>query len=278
MSNLLKADTILHFVRSVDFPYHTSSIFPSEMAYFLYCCEQVGVDCIIESGRYEGYSTAVIGAYGKLRTIRVVSVDLETDALVAQRCRESLQRYPNVELVAGDAFWEIPRFLRSKHRSIALLLDGPKFHKSIYLSAAAAACGRIRIIAHHNMAPESAYWYAHFAWRFPQPQRLEDSHVFHCPSFAQFRDWELNVTRGSHRNLHRTSLMISILPHSRPDLRYLMGPSLRHTLGAVFLHLSWRVRLDRMSALRKLFAMPLSVARRFWAATKVLQRAGSTKL
>lgn len=275
MVDFSNPDGVLRFIRSLDFPYHTSGIFPSEMAYFLYRCEQVSVDCIIESGRYEGYSTAVIAAYGEAKRIRVVSIDWELEPEVAQRCRQRLKRYSNLALVCGDAFRHLPRFLRSTDGSIALLIDGPKCNEAIYLSAAAAAYGPVRLIAHHNVAPEAAYWYPHFAKRFPGAERVEDSDMFRCRSFENFRVWEREITKKTHRDLEQTSLMVSRLRRPGPDLSYLRGPSVWHTRGAIYLYAWWKTGLYRIPSFRDVLRSVPIARRGAQMALRLLRRARS---
>ena len=96
MADFSEPEGILNFVKSLDFPYFPGGIFPSEMALFLHHCEKTGVECIIESGRGEGYSTAVIAAYAQARQVQVLSTDFEAHPDIARRCRERLARYPNI--------------------------------------------------------------------------------------------------------------------------------------------------------------------------------------
>jgi predicted O-methyltransferase YrrM len=230
----------LDFVRRFDYP---AGIFPSEMAFFLLRCQQVGIDSIIESGRGEGYSTSVLAAFGESRGIAVFSIDWEIDPPMAARCRQRLARFPRLELVVGSAFDELPSLLCRAPGQIALLIDGPKYDEAIYLSAAAAAYGRVRIIAHHNMDP-STTWYRHLACRFPNVERLEDSELFRCSAFPEFREWETEITKDlSGRTLESTSLGLTVLPHPGPCSAHLRGPSRVHTLCATALYWAWKVNM-----------------------------------
>lgn len=252
MSRVSNQHEMLSFVRSVNFPYYPGAIFPCEMAYFLQECEDVGIDCIIESGRGEGYSTAVLAVYGEARKVRVISIDMEDDASRAEACRRRLTRYPDLELVVGDTFYELPKLLRSATGPIALLIDGPKYDEAIYLSAAAAAFSSVRVIAHHNTGPETS-WYGHFVKRFPQAQRLEDSEMFCSVQFAEFRTWEREFTENYTnvgRDLECTSLILSVLAQTGPDGTYLNGPSLLHTWKARILYWWWKLGCPIWSMIR----------------------------
>ena len=228
----------LRFVRGVEYPYFASSIFPFEMAYFLYECARAGIECIIESGRMHGYSTAVLAEYGARQGLRIVSIDYEVDPAVARDCRERLSSFPAVELITGESFRELPRVLRRENRAIALLVDGPKNHNAVYLSSTAAAFGTVRLIAHHNAYEPS---FGHFCDRFPDPARPEGSSVLGCEAFAAFRLWESELTRGTSRDLASSSLALELLPVAGPDTRYLRGGTRQRTLLSHLIFWWWRL-------------------------------------
>lgn len=243
MSDSSTPDSVLDFIKDLDFPYYRGGIFPSEMALFLYRCTQTGVKCIIESGRGEGYSTAVIGAYGQTMQIQVMSIDWESDPEVARRCRERMVSFPNLRLVTGDAFNVLPTLLREARSPVGLLIDGPKYDDAIYLSATAAAYASVTVIAHHNSPPE-APWYRHFAERFPQAHRVEDSELINAKDFNKFRAWERRITQDTPgRNVDATSLVVSVLPQAGPARGYLRGPSFRQTLVPTAVYWSWKLGL-----------------------------------
>jgi hypothetical protein len=218
-------DGVLRFVQSVDYPYFLSAIFPSEMAYFIYACEQTGINCVIESGRDKGYSTAVLAAWGGLRGVHIVSIDIEMDARVAQECRQRLAGYSNLTLIAGDSFRKLPDILKNEPGKIALLIDGPKLHEAIYLSSTAAAFADVHLVAHHNIPYGDAHddCLAHFLFRFPGGKRLEESEVVMCSAFPAFREWERELTHDTHRELERTTLLLSVLKQPGPHPGYLTG-------------------------------------------------------
>jgi predicted O-methyltransferase YrrM len=228
----------------VQFPYFPGAIYPSELVFFLSLCIQAKVGCIIESGRGEGYSTAVIAAFGEAKNIRIVSIDTEDIPERARECRRRLAQFKRLEVLAGNAFDEIPRLLRGESRPVALLIDGPKYDESIYLSAASVAFGSVSVVAHHNIQPEIAYWYSHFVERFPRSGRLEDSGIKDHPAFKEFREWEQRETSRYEdlgRSLESTSLLASLLPEPGPSTRYLKGPSLKHTAYATILYWWWKL-------------------------------------
>jgi hypothetical protein len=251
-------ESILDFVRTFEFPYYLGSIFPSEMALYLLRCEQANIGSIIESGRGEGYSTAVIAAYGEAKGIPVVTVDWETNPELAIRCRQRLARFQSLEVIQGDMFDEMPGLLDHADGQVALLIDGPKYSEAIFLSAAATALGSVRVVAHHNTEP-GVPWHSHFIARFPEAGRFEDSEFPNCTNFHKFREWEFAVTEGTPaRSIENTSLMVTVLPSPGPTRVYLRGPSLFHTLGATSLYWAWKlnIRVGSMVAqMRRLMAL-----------------------
>lgn len=233
----------LDFVRQVTYPYFPGAIFPSEMAYFLDVCQAQGIRTIIESGRENGYSTAIAAEYGANRGVRIISIDTDWNPTVSRRTEERLSRYPQLELIKGDSFYHLPATLRGVRSPVALLIDGPKAHAAVYLSAAAAAWGKVRVIAHHNTPPGSA-WHDHFAARFHEARRLEDSTIFHRPEFAGFRSWEREVTRETSRDLDNSSLVACALPANGRN--WLKGPSARHTAASWAVYLWWAAGRPRI--------------------------------
>lgn len=233
-------DEALRFVRGINYPYPLSGIFPSEMAFFLWRCERAGVECIIESGRCFGYSTAILAAYGELRGTRVVSIDFDWMPEATAASRRGLARFQRLELITGDSFCALPRVLRTERRRIALLVDGPKRHAAVYLSAAACAIGTVCLVAHHNVPDHQADLLAHFGRRFPGAGRLEASEVSRARGFSAFRAWERDLTQGTSRDLDRSTLLVSSLPQSGPELSYLEGLTFRQTRTATCLFWWWK--------------------------------------
>jgi predicted O-methyltransferase YrrM len=233
---------VLNFIKSYDFQYNRGAIFPCEMALFLYRCSQTGVDCIIESGRGEGYSTAIIAAYAAEKNIRVISSDFESDRQLALRCRERLERFPNLELLTGDSFDNLPSTLRGiRSSAVALLIDGPKYDDAICFSAACAAIGPVRLIAHHNTEPQVP-WYQHFMRRFPRAHHFEDSELCLSSAFPDFRRWEETVANNvPKRSITNTSLILSVLPRSGPDLSYIRDISARYALTTALYYGWWKL-------------------------------------
>jgi len=126
------------------------AIYPREMAYFLANCEIAGIRTIIESGRADGYSTMVLGEFGRITSSKIYSIDLEMNPLVVEKCRERLSRW-DIELVKGNAWVEIGRLLAETSGKTALLIDGPKLWTAMAMLYAAAGWPHIDIIAAHNL-------------------------------------------------------------------------------------------------------------------------------
>jgi predicted O-methyltransferase YrrM len=236
----------LSFVREAEVPYFVGAIFPSEMALFLHECARARVDAIVESGRQDGYSTALIARYGESQGVAAISIDYE-DAAYRDRaiaCRQRLSPYRALRIEAGDAFVRLPAVLKGLEACrIALLIDGPKGHEAVYLSAAACALAPIAVVAHHNTAPDTP-WYPHFSHRFPDPRRVEGSALPRCPGFSAFREWErtqVAVDRRGLRDVEQTSLACSVLTRPTPSRLYLSGPSPGFTLRAWVCRTFWQL-------------------------------------
>lgn len=127
------------------------AIFPSEMAFFLASCEVAGVARVIESGRQDGYSTAILADWAAGDGREVVSIDLEVEPDRALACRERLRGKP-VELVKGSAYDRFGRIsLAAPHTPTAFLVDGPKGWPALSMMSAALTPG-CRLVAIHNLA------------------------------------------------------------------------------------------------------------------------------
>jgi hypothetical protein len=126
------------------------AIFPREMAFFLARCSVAGVARIVESGRQDGYSTRVLGEFGRRTGVEVISIDYEEDKPRAERCRQRLSHLP-VTMIAGNAFSEIGRVVQSSPKKTALLVDGPKNWGAVSILCAAAFYPQVAMLAMHNL-------------------------------------------------------------------------------------------------------------------------------
>jgi hypothetical protein len=128
------------------------AIYPSEMVFFLARCEAAGIDCVVESGRQDGFSTIVLGEYARRRGAKVFSIDYEQDEERAARCRERLAGYPELALMKGDANVLLEQIVRAETGSrIALLVDGPKGFWALALMFACSAHPAVGLLALHNL-------------------------------------------------------------------------------------------------------------------------------
>lgn len=127
------------------------SIFPSEMAFFLASCEVVGVTRVIESGRQDGYSTAILADWAGERGSKVISVDLEIEPERAAACRARLNN-KQVDLLKGSAYNCFAQTsFEQKSVPTAFLVDGPKGWPALSMMSASLTFGT-RLIAIHNLA------------------------------------------------------------------------------------------------------------------------------
>lgn len=132
------------------------AIFPREMVFFLACCQEAGVERIIESGRQDGYSTKILAEYAHRQGIQVYSIDHELDAVRAEKCRERLALYPALKLLKGDATDLLGRVVRAEPASpCAVICDGPKSFRALSLLFASAGQKSVKLFALHNLAQGS---------------------------------------------------------------------------------------------------------------------------
>jgi hypothetical protein len=127
------------------------AIYPREMVFFLARCESLGIRCIVESGRQDGYSTEILGEFARRCGATVYSVDYEAEEERARKCRQRLRKYPELNLLKGDANVLVSRTTRSHEEPTAILMDGPKGFWAMSLMFAAAARSSVKLLALHNL-------------------------------------------------------------------------------------------------------------------------------
>lgn len=101
-------------------------ILNSEMLSFCSICDVLGVDIILESGRYRGQSTLVLAKFFKDSGKKIISIDLVEDDNTIH-AQKKLEKFADVELIYGDGTKIIPQLVKKfKNKKVAVLLDGPK--------------------------------------------------------------------------------------------------------------------------------------------------------
>jgi hypothetical protein len=200
-------------VRSLGAPWFRGAIFPSEMVAFLAACDRAGIDAIVESGRQDGYSTAVLGDYAAVRGVPAVSIDLPSTPERGQRTRARLAGAP-VELVDGNALLLLGEVVPAGARRVALLVDGPKDEVANRLLLAASARLPVALIGFHGHTIEEEERLEHARERrewFPQ---LEMGDLRRGAASAEVRallTWEEELVRGldlAPRRLDRSNLAL----------------------------------------------------------------------
>lgn len=192
-----------------------TGIYPGEMASFLGLCSLLGVASIIESGRGDGYSTQVLGAYADRTGVSVVSIDLESDRAQAAKCRQKVERYRRLRCLVGDAYNVFPAAAKGLPGPIALLLDGPKLQAANRFSLVASLMFPITVVAHHNCELVTP-WGREFSSVFPGAFHHDELDMAQVTEWQRFKVWERESVRGYElpgipgRSLSSSSLALTI--------------------------------------------------------------------
>jgi hypothetical protein len=221
------------------------AIFPAEMVFFLASCEVASIGTIIESGRQDGYSTRILGEYGRRMGTGIVSIDYEEDAERGRRCRERLAAYP-IDLHIGDAFELIGRLMaEATAQPIALLVDGPKGMPALAVVAAAATDPKVALISMHNQEPGTPY--RKLLEKVAQAPLFYEDVIGPGGPFWQALRAEETARYGSiaARPLDASSLaLLRVGPAERARFARLGGPGFRLYQPALLREV-WRARLYR---------------------------------
>lgn len=137
------------------------AILPSEMVFFLARCEEMDIQCVVESGRQDGYSTRLLGEFARRQgEIEIYSVDTESDQIRAENCRKYLAEYRKLHLLKGNSISVLGQLLEGNSDSpTAVLVDGPKGFLAMSLLFASAGYEQVKLLALHNLeqgSPERA--------------------------------------------------------------------------------------------------------------------------
>ena len=187
------------------------AIFPSEMAFFVASCEVAGITRVIESGRQDGYSTAILADWAERSGVEIISVDLELDAARAAACRDRLRGKP-VTLIRGSAYSCFGKASFSEpDKPTAFLVDGPKGWPALSMMSAALTTGT-RLMAIHNLA-EGLPTRDLFLQLGGTSVFYEDALVDPGPHWRMLRkrESELLTARGAVRDLEGSSLGVLAL-------------------------------------------------------------------
>lgn len=106
--------------RTMDIPYLSSGILPSELLAFVACCLEQGVRHVVESGRKFGHSTRYLAQWPDYFDVTSLEQDPERE------WDHAFDNMPHVHLVKGDATRTLPRLVNGMLYRTAVLLDGPK--------------------------------------------------------------------------------------------------------------------------------------------------------
>jgi hypothetical protein len=172
-------------------PYFSGGIFPRELAVFLAACDVCDVDFIAESGRQDGYSTAILADYAERTGTRVVSMDrpLVDDPERGAAARTRLAGRP-VTLLDGVTELLLGGAVPADAERVALLVDGPKGRDANRLILAAATTLPLVLAGCHGVIPDAPEARELRRW-FPDLTVAE----LEGDEFESFREWERELIR-----------------------------------------------------------------------------------
>ncbi len=106
--------------------YEEHGILHSEMLAVCSVIQNLDINLIIESGRYNGQSTEILARFFSGTKIKIVSIEIIKDQN-AKYVEEKLKKYSNLILLYGDSKDLIPKILTIYQKGkVAILFDGPK--------------------------------------------------------------------------------------------------------------------------------------------------------
>jgi hypothetical protein len=120
--------TRLNYIFHLDENFETG-IFPLEMAYLLEIISQNEINFVIESGRgIDAYSTRVLNRFCNDHKIEFISIDFKPIILHKHYRKLRKANKGNSKFISGDSTILLPYLAHkySKHKSILVLIDGPK--------------------------------------------------------------------------------------------------------------------------------------------------------
>lgn len=107
-------------------------ILASEMLLFLASVKHFGIRNVIESGRRNGYSTAILGeCIERCLLLSLASIEIDPIAEVDDVLE---MKYRHLALIKGDGERDVPKMYSRMSLPTALLLDGPKGPKAANLA------------------------------------------------------------------------------------------------------------------------------------------------
>ena len=107
----------------------------SELLLVYWLVRTLGVERVVESGRWLGHSTLTLSRLFEGTSVMIDSVDYSRTA-ASRECERRLAGRRNVRLHYGDAFKVLPEIIGRDSASAILLVDGPKGAEAVHLIAA----------------------------------------------------------------------------------------------------------------------------------------------
>lgn len=118
-------DAAARHVEAVTQEHSDRGMLNSELLLVYWVVKRLGIERIVESGRWLGHSTLTLSRLFEGTPVMIESVDFSKTA-VSIECERRLANRRNVRLHYGDAFKLLPEIISWHPGPTALLVDGPK--------------------------------------------------------------------------------------------------------------------------------------------------------
>lgn len=131
-----------------DEAYQLRGILNSEALLIIAIAEHFNTKHIIESGRARGHSTNLLAKYFENTDTKITSIDLDKHSKDAKYSERYLQKYPNLNLIYGNAFEKVPENIKD---DCIVFIDGPKGEDALELTSQLLQNHHVKAVLIHDL-------------------------------------------------------------------------------------------------------------------------------
>jgi len=180
------------FQKIKNIPFEAKGIFNSEMLVAYSLAKSLGVSAVIESGRARGQSTSILCELFDSTDKDIISIEWEKYSFDSVIAAKRLKKYPNVELLYGDAFKVLPNRIK-KLDSCIVIIDGPKGTDAVLLASKIIKDPNVKAVLIHDLHCE-ADGRGLLLKLSPQALFTDDKEFVDSFSYMDVRCWEEQKT------------------------------------------------------------------------------------